>query len=56
MDHGIKHGSSHLILFETKPPLEGVDKREVTINARISAQLQMSAPLRISAPPKAPNL
>ena len=29
MDHGIKHGSSHLILFETEPPLEGVDKREV---------------------------
>ena len=29
MDHGIKHGSSHLILFETEPPLEGEDKREV---------------------------
>ena len=29
MDHGIKHGSSHLILVETEPPLEGVDKREV---------------------------
>ena len=29
--------------------------RTTTVNARISAQLQISPPLRISAPPKAQN-